>query len=238
MTKQKFAAFEIDGTLMRWQMFHSVVNELAARGKLGESTLADIHNERMKWKNRTDSDAFRSYEHNLVDVFNDAITQIDIADYDEVIGHVFESYKDQAYTYTKALIESLASKGYFLIAISGSNQEIIDKIAKHYGFDVAIGSKFGRMGGKLSGQSELVIDKKGEVLQGLIKSHDLSIKDSYAIGDSMSDVPMMELVSNPIVFNPDSNLLNEAKRRKWPIVLERKNAVYRLESRDDEYVLV
>lgn len=237
MTKNKFAVFDIDGTLMRWQLFHSIVNELAARGKLGQTSLHDIHNERMKWKNRTDTDAFKSYEHNLVKVFYDAISSVNIADYDEVIDHVFESYKDQSYTYTKALIENLASKDYILIAISGSNQEIIDKIAQHYGFDIAVGSKFGRKEDKLSGHSEVIIDRKGAVLREIIKSHNLSTAGSYGIGDSMSDVSMLEIVENPIVFNPDVSLLEEAKKRKWNIVIERKNAVYKLESIDGNYVL-
>jgi HAD superfamily hydrolase (TIGR01490 family) len=35
--------------------------------------------------------------------------------------------------------------------------------------------------------------------------------------DSISDLPLLERVAEPIVINPDPRLLREAKRRGWPI---------------------
>ena len=60
---------------------------------------------------------------------------------------------------------------------------------------------------------------------------------SVAVGDSASDVSMMELVELPIALNPEKKLYEHAKKRSWKIVLERKNMVYELEATDGNYRL-
>jgi phosphoserine phosphatase len=39
---------------------------------------------------------------------------------------------------------------------------------------------------------------------------------------------MLELVQRPIAFNPERELAKIAMKRGWPIVVERKNVVYKL----------
>src|SRR5688500_7222628 len=68
-----------------------------------------------------------------------------------IVQEVFDEYKDQTYTYTRDLIKDLKAKGYFLLAISGSHQEIIQKLAQHHGFDGAVGATFEQIDGKFSG---------------------------------------------------------------------------------------
>ena len=43
------------------------------------------------------------------------------------------------------------------------------------------------------------------------------LQASYAYADSHSDLPMLEVVGNPIVVNPDVALFRTAKSRKWVI---------------------
>ena len=45
-----------------------------------------------------------------------------------------------------------------------------------------------------------------------------SFKKSYFYSDSINDVPLLELVNEPIVVNPDSKLKLMAKKRKWRII--------------------
>jgi HAD superfamily hydrolase (TIGR01490 family) len=44
-----------------------------------------------------------------------------------------------------------------------------------------------------------------------------SLHDATFYTDSVSDVPLLERVAEPIVVNPDPRLLRIAKRRGWPI---------------------
>jgi len=50
----------------------------------------------------------------------------------------------------------------------------------------------------------------------------------WGVGDSESDINLLEIVGKPICFNPTLTLYQEAKRRNWSVVVERKNVIYEL----------
>jgi HAD superfamily phosphoserine phosphatase-like hydrolase len=151
---------------------------------------------------------------------------------------VFDEYKDQTFTYIRNLIKQLKDEGYVLMAISGSQHEIIEKLAKHHGFDVAVGATLEQIDGKYSGNIDTPIFDKAKVLRQLISDHDLTTAGSYAVGDSKSDVPMLEMVEQPIAFNPDREFFAIATDHGWTVVVERKNMVFELESDERVYVLI
>ena len=46
----------------------------------------------------------------------------------------------------------------------------------------------------------------------------LSLSDSYAYTDSMSDLPMLSVVGHPAAINPDMRLRQTALHHDWPIL--------------------
>ena len=144
---------------------------------------------------------------------------------------MFDEYKDQTFTYARDLIKQLKGEGYVLLAISGSQHEIIEKLAKHHGFDAAVGATVEldqQIDGKYTGNIDTPIFDKAKVLKQFIKTHNLTTTNSYAIGDSKSDVPMLEMVDHPIAFNPDREFFAIAKEHGWKVVVERKNMVFEM----------
>jgi HAD superfamily phosphoserine phosphatase-like hydrolase len=236
---QKFAVFDIDGTVIRWQFYHAIVDELSNLHLLKPEAAAKISDARLTWKQRSHKNSFHDYEQTMVDVYQEARSSIKVSDFDAAVGTVFETYKDQVYTYTRDLIRSLKSEDYLLFAVSGSQQEIVEKFGVYYGFDAVVGSVYARTAEGVLGQtiSSPVIDGKGPVLRRLIKQYGVSTDGSYAVGDSASDAAMLELVDNPIAFNPDSNLFSIAKGHDWKVVVERKNMTYELEPANGAYLL-
>lgn len=234
---KKFAVFDIDGTLIRWQLYHTMVDRLAEEGMLGPDAQQQFKEARMKWKRREELESFREYEMVLVKTFEGALEQIDTKTFDRLVGEVMEEYKHQTYRFTRQLLKDLKEKGYFLIAISGSHHELVAHMAKEYGFDEFIGSKYSRKNGKFTGEKTIASLIKGELLKEIIKTQKLTLKDSYAIGDSKGDTPILEMVENPIAFNPDRRLFTTAEGNGWKIVLERKNMIYELEKTNDKYQL-
>jgi len=75
-------------------------------------------------------------------------------------------------------------------------------------------------------------------LKKLVKQHSVVFTGSVGVGDSRSDATMLNLVEQPIAFNPERELFDYATRKGWKIVVERKNLVYELEKRDGKYQLV
>jgi HAD superfamily hydrolase (TIGR01490 family) len=234
---KKFAVFDIDGTLIRWQLYHAVVDKLAKSGALGADAEAKLNAARMVWKRREHPEAFKEYEKELIKIYESAFSELEVSKFDAMVQEVIEEYRDQVYTYTRDLIKSLKKQGYILLAISGSHHELVQEIAKYYQFDDFVGSRYGRKGGKFSGMEFLATKDKKNVLEGLVEKHSLSLEGSIAVGDSASDAGMLTMVEQPIAFNPDQTLLDIAKKKGWKIVVERKNVTYELEPGDGRYVL-
>src|SRR5688572_4909151 len=234
---QSFAVFDIDGTLIRWQMFHAIVDQLAHDGFLSADDYATIKIARMEWKSRRGEEAFRAYEAQLIRSFEKLLKTITVKEYVDTIDKVFEKYKDQAYRYTRGLITELKAKDYMLFAISGSGHEIVAKVAEHYGFDDFIGSDYKRAGDRFTGEMDVVVFRKPAALKAMAEKHGLSFEGSIGVGDSEGDISMLDIVEHPIAFNPSKKLFRHASERGWHIVVERKNMVYEFEAKDNAYLL-
>jgi len=239
MNKRPFAVFDIDGTIVRWQFFHAVVAWLAEQGHIPKHVSDEINQLHMTWKVRARDDAYRLYEQTLVRAFLESLPNIDPDDYTRAVDEVFDQYRDQVYIYTREKIRELKEKGYLLFAISGSQQEIVDKLQEYYGFDAAVGSVIGMEDGRFTGKLVSVPHRdKRAALETLVNKYDADWKGSYAFGDSNTDIPMLESVDNPVAFNPDKSLYEAALTRGWTIVIERKSIVYTLEKGENGFRLV
>ncbi|PIZ63458.1 HAD-IB family hydrolase [Candidatus Saccharibacteria bacterium CG_4_10_14_0_2_um_filter_52_9] len=239
MSKQRpFAVFDIDGTIIRWQLYHAVVDELVKTGQLDSGEFQTVRQARMNWKRRHHETSYRAYETILVELFNTAVTDISVEDLRKAYQAVIGSYKDQVYTYTRDLIDELKAKNYLLFAISASQDEIVKMLADYYEFDDAGGSVYEVKNGRFTGQSEILrSERKPEFLKELVKKHSATWQGSIALGDSEGDIPMLSAVEQPIAFNPTKDLFEHAKKQGWPVVVERKNMVYKLEPGDGSYLL-
>ena len=232
-----FAVFDIDGTLIRWQLYHAVVDRLAKKNLLGPDAHEILHEARMVWKRREHPEAFRGYEKAIIQVYEDALPNLTTKVFDEVVEEVAEEYKEQVYTYTRELAEKLKKKGYVLLAISGSHEELVGHVAQQYGFDAWVGTQYKRSGDHFTGKKFVASANKRLELERLMKERGLDFAGSIGVGDSKSDAAFLEMVETPIAFNPDRELFEIAQKNGWEVVIERKNMVYELENENDRYIL-
>lgn len=233
-----FAVFDIDGTVIRWQLYHAMADELARSGHLNPKEFQKVRQARMLWKKRTHETSFEEYEKTLVALIDKAITGIKVGDLEAACHSVMDEYKDQVYTYTRDLIRQLQAKNYLLFAISASQAAIVGPVARYYGFDDFGGSEYEVRGEHFTGHKDLLVSQaKPEFLKQLVSKHKAGWQGSYGVGDSDGDIPMLEAVDRPIAFNPTKKLFEHAKEHGWKIVLERKNMVYELGPEDGEYKL-
>ena len=238
MTKQRpLAVFDIDGTLIRWQLYHAIADTLVHLGFINTSTFQTAKDARMQWKRRSHPEAFKDYERTLVKIVDGALIHLSIKQYQIAVSGVFDEYKDQVYAFTRDLIKDLKAKNYLLLAISGSQDEIVEKIAAYWGFDDFVGSTLVQKNGKFTGEKIVRGFNKHKILAELVAKHGLSYKNSIGVGDSDGDISMLEMTEQPIAFNPEQKLFEFAKSRGWKIVIERKNVVYKLSRKSGKYIL-
>jgi HAD superfamily hydrolase (TIGR01490 family) len=233
-----YAAFDIDGTLIRWQLYHALADELARMGILDPIQYEKVREIRMNWKRRDNADSFDTYEKSLVNLVDSVMPGLVEADFQIACEVVIEEYKDQVYTYTRDLLRDLKDKGYLLFAISASHAPLVGMLAEHYGFDDFGGTEYPVKDGRFTGEKHLLRSKQKPVyLRKLIEKHGASQAGSIAVGDSESDIPMLMEVERPIAFNPTRELFAHAREKGWQIVVERKSVAYRLEPGDGSYIL-
>lgn len=237
MSKQKFAAFDIDGTLFRSGLYREVSYELAKMGKIPKDVADDLTVMHRKWRHRLHGNAFEEFEQALVAVFDEMTTQIRIADYEVAVAHVLEKKAENVYVYTRDLLRQLKAQGYFLVAISGSQIELVEPFARKYGFDAWVGQEWERGDEFFTGNIIRTHTGKDKIIRKLLDEHNLTLKGSVAVGDSNGDTGMLALVDHPIAFNPTAELYEKAITNGWDIVVERKNMIYRMTKEGGQYVL-
>ncbi|OYW84493.1 hypothetical protein B7Z17_04005, partial [Candidatus Saccharibacteria bacterium 32-49-10] len=74
---KKFAVFDIDGTIFRWQLYHELFDELYRQGHLHEEAVVPVFAARDAWRNRKGS--FGDYELTLVQAMEAGIIGLEEA---------------------------------------------------------------------------------------------------------------------------------------------------------------
>lgn len=233
---KKFAVFDIDGTIFHWQFFHELFDELVEANVIDQVIAAPVLEQRKKWRQAIVT--WNEYEQLLVEALNAGIIGIDKSLLDEISDRIVNVKGKILYHYTRDLLSDLQSKGYTTIVISGSQQSLVERFASAYNIDVALGLDYEFSNDKLVAIKRSIYGQKDMLLKQTVADHDLDWTDSYAVGDTSGDASMLELVDNPIAFNPDEKLLAIAKEKGWKIVVERKSIAYVFErSADGSYLL-
>jgi HAD superfamily hydrolase (TIGR01490 family) len=126
------------------------------------------------------------------------------------------------YVYQEALdlIELHRSEGRQIYIVSSSPEEIVKPLAGHFGVTEVIATR-AEIGsdGRYTGGLEFYAygDQKAEAIRGLAERLGIDLERSYAYSDSITDLPMLETVGNPVAVNPDKELRREAEERGWQI---------------------
>lgn len=237
--RKQFAVFDIDGTISRTSLLQLMVRELVTRGKLDIGTGKQIEMMLHDYRQRIGDDNFGDYMKQAVDMMFKAMPDgLRIEDYNEITDAIVKMSLSNTYVYTRELLQTLKRNNFFLIAISGSEVKAVSTLARSLGFDAWVGEvNYIETNGKLNGQIKALTQSKAEILRTIIKKFDLNEKGSTAVGDTSSDISVLEMVDSPIVFNPNQALFKVAREKGWMIVLERKDMVYGMVQENGQYVL-
>ncbi|HVF01180.1 MAG TPA: HAD-IB family hydrolase [Rubrobacteraceae bacterium] len=122
--------------------------------------------------------------------------------------------------YPEALATLRAHKeaGHRVVLLSGALDFILEPF-KDLADDVLtarLEEENGAYTGELSG-APVAGEARARMLASFARRRNLDLSRSYAYADSISDLPMMEAVGNPVAVNPDSRLQKAARERGWEI---------------------
>jgi HAD superfamily hydrolase (TIGR01490 family) len=123
-----------------------------------------------------------------------------------------------------SLVEQHLAAGDLCAVVTATNSFVTAPIARAFGVPHLIATDpeylAGRFTGKILGTPSF---KAGKVIRvnAWLAGMGKKISDfeaSYFYSDSINDVPLLEVVTHPIVTNPSPSLLAVAQQRNWPVL--------------------
>jgi HAD superfamily hydrolase (TIGR01490 family) len=126
----------------------------------------------------------------------------------------------KVYREAEELTSRHAQQGHVVALVSGATKFVIRPLAQHLGVKHIMHTHLEVNDGRFTGRVlQPICFGEGKIywVQQLIEREGIDLAKSYFYSDSITDLPLLELVGHPQVVNPDPLLYREARRRRWPI---------------------
>lgn len=146
---------------------------------------------------------------------------------EEIIPQLLNKVRPES----RSLVEMHHEAGRHTYIVSASPIELVDPLAKALGMTGGIATRSKVHEGIYTGELDgpfVYGEGKTEAIEKLSAEQGYDLRLSYAYSDSVSDLPMLELVGHPVAVNPDGALEALAHQRGWPTVVfsrQRKRVV-------------
>ncbi|MFN2588400.1 MAG: HAD family hydrolase [Actinomycetota bacterium] len=123
------------------------------------------------------------------------------------------------YAEALGLMHDHRAAGRLVCIVSSSPEEIVEPLARMLRVDRYIATRPTIVDGKYTGELDFYAygPYKVEAIQALAGDEGIDLSASFAYSDSVTDVPMLEVVGNPVAVNPDKGLRRIAQDRGWTI---------------------
>ena len=151
-------------------------------------------------------------------------------DVETLQGIVNDSLSDQIMPTVHAealeLIAHHKNLGHTVVIVSASGSEIVKPVAELLGADFTIATELEVFSGKYTGQISFYAyaENKARAIKDFAEDRGYDLANCFAYSDSVTDLPMLEVVGHPHVVNPDSGLKEIAIDRSWPVLRFEKPA--------------
>jgi HAD superfamily hydrolase (TIGR01490 family) len=129
--------------------------------------------------------------------------------------------RGRLYPETVELTQEHIRKGHEVWLVSATPTEIGAVMAKHLGLTGALGTEVEAIDGVYTGALEghvLHAERKADAARELAAKAGADLADCWAYSDSRNDIPLLELVGNRVVVNPDAILAHHAHKHGWPVL--------------------
>jgi HAD superfamily hydrolase (TIGR01490 family) len=120
-----------------------------------------------------------------------------------------------------ALIEDHRQRGHELLVITATNRFITEPIVESLGIKNLIASEGETIDGRYTGEPSGVPSyHRGKVIRlyEWLEDRQTSLDGAWFYSDSRNDLPLLELIDNPVAVDPDDALQARAVELEWPVI--------------------
>ncbi len=213
------AFFDLDKTLMAGSSGMQFARVAARHGLVGRRQLASWGFEHLRYRLRgvTDertTEVLRGVRELLQGVSARGLERMNPEVMAAILPRVYPQMLDEVYAHRDA------GRATFIVSAAGNG--VVEPLATVLGMDGGIGTRY-EVGedGKLTGRFDgpfVYGPGKVEAMEAFAAEHGIDLASSYAYSDSLSDLPMLRAVGNPVAVNPDPPLAETAREEGWETV--------------------
>lgn len=220
---QFVALFDLDKTLYKKYSLFEIADSAVAKGLVSGNVQKQLRNTLKQHK-----DGKLTY--------NDAANQMLIDWAKALKGMRYDSFYQLAYTYFKEhrknfysyvdrVFQSLKNN-YDIYIVTTNTKFAADSIVSIYKLSGSLSTIFEVVDGAFTGKIFSSLAYTKDIVKPLINKY--GKHGSIAVGDSMNDVEMLDLVEYQFCFQPDESLDKYASKKRWTII-NNKNAYEKIE---------
>jgi HAD superfamily hydrolase (TIGR01490 family) len=213
------AFFDLDRTLMEGSSAFQFGRAARRAGLLSRRQLISDGwaNLRFRLRGASDEDT-----HALRERVSRTLAGTRVRDLERLGPDVLAGVLPRIYPQVLALAHEHQDAGRRVYIVTAAARELADTLARVLAFDGAIGSQFSEVvDGVFTGRpAGLFIygREKAIAIERLARREGIDLAASYAYSDSESDLPMLRVVGQPVVVNPDHALERVAREEGWEIL--------------------
>ena len=221
MTSRRLALFDLDHTLLPLDSDYQWAVYMAKSGRAGDPAEALRRNEELMDRYNAGELTAEQAAEFMLGLLAAHPAHLLAAWDEEFMQNVIRPAMTQA---AIDLVQKHLTAGDLCAVVTATNSFVTAPIARAFGVPTLIATDpeyiAGRYTGKILGTPSF---KHGKVLrvnswlEGMSKRlHDFD--ESYFYSDSINDLPLLEVVTHPVVTNPSESLLAVAQQRQWPVL--------------------
>lgn len=118
-------------------------------------------------------------------------------------------------------VQVAKDNGYHTVLLSAAYKKLLNIVAKDLGFDTVIATELFFTNGIFDHEKQIPFINGIEKLKLLNEKYkDITVdwEKSISFADSYHDIPILEIVGQPVAVNPDPDLLDYAQKNNWRII--------------------
>ncbi|HEX7278508.1 MAG TPA: HAD-IB family hydrolase [Solirubrobacterales bacterium] len=213
------AFFDLDKTLMAGSSGMQFARIAAKQGMVGRRQLAGWGWEHLRYRLRGTTDE-RTAE--VLKVARELITGVPAKAVDRMGPEVMAAILPRVYPEMLEEIYAHQDAGRPTFIVSAAGNGVVEQLAHVLGMDGGIGTRYevdaeGNFTGRLDGPF-VYGDGKVTAMREFATRLGIELGESYAYSDSLSDLPMLRAVGNPVAVNPDPPLAAIAREEGWQVL--------------------
>jgi HAD superfamily hydrolase (TIGR01490 family) len=213
------AFFDLDKTLMAGSSGMHFGRAAYRQGLVSRRTIARWGRQHVAYRLRGASDQQTKA---LLGEVTELLMGVETRDIERMVPELLAGILPRIYPQMLDEVHAHQDAGRPTFIVSAAGNELVALLARVLGMTGGIGTAYevdgqGRLTGRLDGPF-MYGEGKVEAIRAFADQHDIDLGASFAYSDSASDLPMLGAVGNPVVVNPDPELVAVAKAEGWRIM--------------------